>query len=259
MTTDLTTLGGIEGTLERPKALDPNDLRGTEGITSDEIQLPRLSIAQGLSPQLVPGEGKFIKGLTIGEMFNDVTEEIYGNGPLIVIPIIRQVKRIEFDMNDRKVPVDRNVPPGDDRLDWHGEEPPRATTFVEFVCLLSRKGKEPEPVVVSIKTTNKYQSAAAKLWTTYIASRRAAIYSGLYKITSKIEKGQNKKGEATMFGVFIVKNSGFIPIDTPAGAALFNYAKGFYESLQGKDITLQPEEGDEDISFPPVNNSQTEM
>ena len=237
----------MTGVMTRPKSLDPNDRAGTEDITADEVQLPRLAIAQGLSPQLVPGEGKYIKGLTIGEMFNDVTETIYGNGPLVVVPVLRHVTRIEFDPNDKKVPLDRNVPAGDPRLLWEGANPPRATEFVEFICILLRPGNAPEPVVVSIKTTNKQQRAAAKLWTTYIATRQAAIYSGLYTVASKIEKGKNKKGEDTMYGVFVVKNAGFIPVDTPQGAACYTRCKQFHESLHGKTIVVEREAVEDEV------------
>ena len=244
-----TTSNEFQGTMTRPAALDRADRTGTEDITLNEIQLPRLAIAQGLSPQVIPTEGTFIRGLVIGEMFNDVTSEVYGNGPLTVVPVKRHVTRIEFDPNDTKVPLDRNVPAGDPRLEWsrgtgpNGEDqPPRATEYVEFVCLLMRPGgAPPEKVLVSIKTTNKYQRNAAKLWTTLIVMREAPIYAGYYHISSKLEKGKTKEGQDTNFGVFVVKNAGFIPIDTPFGAELFAYAKAFNASLEGKVITAERE------------------
>lgn len=263
--TDLATIGEISGTMDRPKSLDPDDRAGTEGIEQDEIQLPRLAIAQGLSPQLVPGEAKYIPSLVIGMMFNDVSEEIYGNGPMTLVPVQRHVTRIEFDPNDKKVPLDRDVPAGDPRLKWGPRkadgtsDPPRATEFVEFVCLLLRPNKHPEPIVVSIKTTNKEQRSAAKLFTTYIATRNAAIYSGLYKIATKIAKGKNKKGEDTMYGHFIVKNAGFIPKDTPAGAALFGYAKDFHETLQHKTIVVEREAEDATDFDPAAIESQAQQ
>lgn len=240
----LESLGDIQGTMERPKSLS-TDRDGTEDITQDEIQLPRLAIAQGLSPQCVPGEAQFIKGLSIGEMFNDVSEEIYGNGPLMLVPCFRHVTRIEFDPENLKVPLDREVPANDPRMKWHGNEPPRATEYVEFVSMLLRPGKAPEPLVVSIKTTNKPMRMAAKLWTTYIATRNAPIYSGLYRISTKIEKGMTADGKPTSYGVFILKNAGFIPKDTPAGLALYEHAKAFHESMIGKTIVTEREAGDD--------------
>lgn len=253
--TDLATISDVQGVLDRPKSLDRNDRSGTEDISPDEIQLPRLAVAQGLSPQLVPDDPQYIRGLVIGQMFNDVSEDIYGNGPAVVVPVKRQVKRIEFDPNDRKVPIDRNVPPGDPRLEWDGDNPPRATEFVEYICLLLQKGKIPEGVVVSIKTTNKEMRRAAKLWNTYVLQRQAPIYSGLYNLTSKVIRGQNKDGQQTMYGVFVVKNAGFIPKDTPVGAALYDYAKQFHESLKDKVVETDREghdEGAADTDFDPA-------
>jgi hypothetical protein len=254
--TGLAAFGDIQGVAERPASIDPLDRSGKEEITADEIRLPRLTIAQGLHPQLVPGDGQHIPGLVIGNMFNDVTEEIYGNGPLTVVPIYRHVARLEFDKNDKKVVLARDIPAGDDRFKWskgtgpNGEdEPPRATEFVEFVSLLLRPGKEPERVVVSIKTTNKEMRAAAKLWTTYIDTRNGPIYSGLYRLTSTIIRGTNKKGQQTMYGVFVVKNAGYIPKDTPAGAGLYEYAKLFHEASVGKTVVVEREAADVNDDF----------
>jgi len=244
--------GDVTGVAERPEDVDPNDLAGTEGIEPDQIRLPRLAIAQGLSPQMLPTESSFIRGLVIGDMFNDVTNEIYGAGPLTLVPVGRRVVRIEFDANDKKVPLDMEVPSGDPRLQWTASTPggkkdlpPRATEFFEFVCLLLRPGKAPEMILVSIKATNKYQRKAAKDWLTFISMRGAAIYRGLYTLMSKIEKGKTKKGEDFNIGVFIVRNAGFIPTNIAAGKALVEFAKQQYERLNGKTIVVNREGGDD--------------
>lgn len=265
-TTDLSTLSSIEPTLDRPSDIDPSDLAGTEDIRPDEMRLPRLAIAQGLSPQMMPGDGQYIKGLELFTMFNDLTGEQYGGGPLLVVPVKRQVTRIEFDPNDQKVPIDRDVPAGDPRLKWSSstpggpkDTPPRATEYVEFVCLLLRPGKAPEPIVVSIKTTNKFQRAAAERWTTFIGMRGASIYRGMYHLSSKFEKGKTKEGQETTFGVFVVKNAGFIPtekivdgkaVPNLAGQALLAFAKQFHEQMENKIIDIQRENDDPDAFDP---------
>lgn len=243
--TDLMTLGDVVGTMDRPKTLSKED-REAETYSLDEVRLPRLAIAQGLSPQLVPTEGKYIKGLVIGQMFNDVTGEIYGEGPITVVPVRDHTTRIEFDKNDRTVPIDREVPANDARLKWtksspdlrRADTPPAATVFAEFISLILKPGKAPEKIVVSIKTTNKQMREAATLWRTHIAIRGTKIYTGLYTLSTKIITGKNKDGQPTMYGVFIEKNAGFIPADTPSGAALIAYAKDFAASLEGKKIVV---------------------
>lgn len=240
----LSQFGGLVPSETRPEGIDANDLNGTN-IPVNEMRVPRLAIAQGLSPQLVPTEASYIKGLAIGELFNDVTNKIYQQ-PLLVVPVARNVVRIEFDAKDKKIPLDMKVPPGDKRLEWNGDEPPVATEFYEYVCLLLEKDAAPELVMVSIKATNKYQRRAAINWNTYIGTRKGPIYTGMYGITSKIEKGVSKKsGQDTLFGVFVVKNAGYVPVNTPVGAALVAYAKQQYESLNGKTIDVS-REGDAD-------------
>jgi len=247
----LTQLGDLVPAAERPSDLDPNDRTGTEGITADQIRLPRLAIAQGLSPQMIPTESSFIKGLSLGDLFNDVTNQIYTQ-PLIVVPIKRDVVRIEFDPTDKKVPLDMNVPAGDPRLEWTAktpggkkDTPPRATEFFEFICLLLEKGKLPELVMVSIKATNKHQRKASTDWNTYIAMRNAPIFHGMYAIQTKFEKGKAKDGQDTNFGVYIIKNAGFVPTDKPAGKALVEFARKKYDELNNKVIDVT-RTGDED-------------
>lgn len=251
--TDLTKLGDIAGTLDRPQTLG-SDLAGTEGIGANDVRLPHLAIAQGLSHQVTPGDEQFIEGLTLFDMFNDLTNEIYGKGPITFVPVRRDVRHVEFvPRSEGGGMVDPDVPAGDPRLKWrrkagpNGEDlPPVATTFVEFVVLLLRAGKVPEPIVLSIAGTNKHNRRASDRLTTFIKLRNAAIYAGLYTVDTKVP-AKNDKGT---FGVPSVKNAGFIPLDTPAGKALFEHAKQFHDSLEGKTIVVEREPGDD--SFDPA-------
>lgn len=246
MSNDLMKLGEIQGTMERPKSLQDGDLWGTENIGADDLRLPRLSIAQGMSPQMIPDEGQYIDGLKLGDLFNDLTNEIYGRGPITFVPVRRDVRRIEF------VPraegggiVDLNVPADDPRNSWTTNEknervPPVATKFVEFVIVMLRPGKAPEPIVLSIKDTNKHNRRAAEQLTAFIKLRNAPIYAGMYTVATSMQKKDN-----ATYGVPVVKNAGFIPRDTPGGEALYDYVKQFAESLEGKEIIINREPGDE--------------
>lgn len=249
--TDLTKFGDIQGVAERPRTLERTHA-GTEDIGADDIRLPRLAIAQGLSPQITPGDQQFIDGLTLFDMFNDLTGEIYGKGPITFVPVRRDIRRIEFRPRSEGGGVlDMNVPFNDPRLEWtvEGDErkPPRATTFVEFVILLLRSGRAPEPIVLSIKGTNKHNRRASDQLTTFIKLRDSAIYSGLYTVDTKVPA----KNDQGTFGVPRIKNAGFIPVDTEAGKALYGFAKNFHDSLEGKEIIIEREEIDENETFNP--------
>jgi hypothetical protein len=162
------------------------------------------------------------------------------------VPIRRDVRRIEFTpRSEGGGIVDLDVPRDDVRMQWTEDArgnrvPPVATEFVEFVILMLRAGRQPEPIVLSIKTTNKWNKRASDQLTTFIKLRGAAIYSGLYTIDTKTP-AKNDKGT---FGVPTLKNAGFIPVDTPQGAALYQHAKKFHESLEGKMIVVDREVDD---------------
>jgi hypothetical protein len=246
-------ISGI-GTTQRPTSLDPNDLSGTEDIGADEVRIPRIGIAQGLSPQMTPGESKYIEGLTLFDMFNDQTGEILGKGPIHFIPIRRDVRRIEFvPRSEGGGVVDPDVPKGDPRLRWtksspnlpRADRPPAATEFHEFVVLMCRKGKPPEPIMLSIPQKNKWNRAAADKLNSVAKIRRATIYASVFSVDTKVP-GKNDKGT---FGVFTVRDLGFIPKDTPLGAALYKHAEDFYNSLEGKVVSTSRADDEVDDSM----------
>lgn len=239
--TDL-ALSDIEPMAERP--VETGILEGLHGLNPNEIRLPRVAIAQGLSKAMTPGDSAYIESLKMFDMYNDRTGQVYGKGPLLVVPIRKTKKRIEFDPNDRNIMLDPDVPPNDPRMTWDRSVtpnlPPRATEFYEFICLALTPGQAPEPVVVSISTKNKWDRRAAEDFWNNIEMRGVSIYRGLYRVASRPEK--NDKGT---FGVYGVKNAGFIPA-TPAGKALLAMAKDFHDSLAGKTIVVDRENPNDD-------------
>lgn len=266
--TDLMKFGDIQGVAERPKSLKHET--GAQDIDTEGIRLPRLSIAQGLSPQITPGDVQQIEGLALFDMFNDITGEIYGKGPITFVPVKaytgKDARRIEFrPRSEGGGIIDMDVPPGDPRLDWTVEDgvrkPPRATTFQEYVIILLRSGKAPEPIVLSIKGTNKHNRRASDYLTSTIGFRPGRIFSGMYTVDTKVPV-KNDKGT---FGVPRIKNAGFVPVDTPAGSALYEFAEKFHDSLEGKTIIVERETLDEneadtfDEPMEPPQNTPTDM
>lgn len=229
--------GALVGpTEEAPEWMDLDDKTGKGGISRDEIRLPRLAIAQGLSPQMLPGKPEFIEGLSMFDLFNDVTGEIYGKGPLYFIAAQRSVARVQFRPREQGGGlVDANVPPDDPRLQGSKDPatgkwtPPLATVFVEFAAMLLHSDRQPEPIVISIKTTNKQQRNAAKDLTTFINTRRGSIFSRLYTVESAT--ASNDKGT---YGVYKFRD-----LDRLQVKELYDFAGGFAKSLTGKTITVQ--------------------
>lgn len=251
--------GEIVPTQQRPSTLDPNDVTGTEDIGADEIRLARLGVAQGLSYQMTPGDAQYIEGLTLFQMFNDQTSEIYGHGPLTIIPILRDVKRMQFTpRSEGGGLLDPDVPKGDPRLKWswstpelkasgvRGDVPPQATEFIEFVVLICRKGKAPEPILLSLAQKNKANRLAADKLTSVVKLSHAPIYASVFSIDTHVP-AKNAKGQ--VFGAPTIRSLGFIPKDTPIGAALFAHAENFHNSLEGKTVVVQRADDDIDDSM----------
>lgn len=258
---DLQKTSSEKTLMKRMSFVPENDTTGTDDITSDDVRLPRLAIAQGLSSQITPDSSDHIKGLSLFELFNDLTGTNYHRGPIKFVPIKRTVRRIEFDPDNRGVPVDMNVPFNDPRCDWTeneqtGErEAPRATKFTEFVIMLLEEGKKPEPIVLSIKDTNKWNRKAAERLTALIKIR-PPIYSTYFTVESKSEKN-----DSGTFGVYAIRQ--VLALDDPdqsdadweKSANVFAMAKQFRESLEGKTIIVEREgthpEKEGDDSFDP--------
>jgi hypothetical protein len=251
MADDLTK--SATGTLaKRESFIQKGDLSGTEDIQANELRLPRLAIAQGLSSQIIPDGSDYIKGLSMYDLFNDLTGTVYGRGPIKFVVTKRETRRVEFDPENRGVPLDLNVPMGDPRTEWTsnpdtGErEAPRATKFTEFVILVLMPGKDPEPIVMSIKDTNKWNRRASERLTGFLKFH-PPIYSTYYSVESKSEK--NDQGT---FGVYVIKQ--VAKLDDPdqtdeqweESLRIFNLAKEFRESLVGKTIVVEREVADED-------------
>lgn len=222
-------------------------------LNPDDLRLPRLAIAQAMSPQMTPGKSEFMEDLKLYDLFNDLTQVIYDT-PVKFIPIQRDVARIEFDETGTIV-LDRNVPYDDPRNDWtkHPETgvgiAPRASKFVNFISLLLHEDSLPEPIVISIRQSNKFARKAAERLTSFIEMkkqmRRIPTYGGIYEVSVKPETFP--KGTA---GVFVFTQAGLVQ-----DKSLFEAAKRFSDSLKGKNLVINHERptetagADEDTSF----------
>lgn len=69
---------------------------GLQNVSQSDQLVPRLQIAAGTSKQIMRGNEKYIQGLQVGQIFNTVTQEVYGDS-VKVIPVWFSKNRILFD------------------------------------------------------------------------------------------------------------------------------------------------------------------
>jgi len=213
----------VDQALTVAEGADRNDRRGKDNITSNDVILPRLAVAQKTSPQIDPSKTEYIDGLKLFEMFNSVTGMIYGNGPLQFAVIRRlPVKAMEFDADNNI--VDFDVPPGDPRREFTTDDSgnrvkPQATEFHEYLAVLV---PSLDIVVLSFKTT---QVKVAKKLNSFLQFRPGAAWMGLYSISSASKS----------FGAYTAAQFTVLPAG-PTPKEVVEFAQGVFEATEGVKI-----------------------
>jgi hypothetical protein len=210
--------------LALPTFVDPQDRRGTENITSEDIRLPRLSLAQALSPEVLKGDPKRIDGLESGDIFTNLLQTNYKSGPVSVVIVRREQPRaMEFYEKGSKEGQgikDRNVPLDDPRCKFQKDgTPPVATVFHEYVAF---DAETREPFILSFKGTS---SGAARALNTFLSMRKGPAFATTFRISS----ASKSYADGPCF-IFNVQPGGAVDQDT------FNYAADLYESLKGREV-----------------------
>lgn len=211
-----------------PDYIKTGDSRGHEGIEQGDLILPRLAVAQPTSPELQKGDPKYIAGLSAGDLFNTVTRESYGEGPVRVVIIRREKPRaIEFNPLDEGGGIrDLNVPLTDPRCHFgpNGERP-TATEFREYIAVLA---DSLEPIALSFKGTSL---KTAKMLNTLLEmpykGKVVPYFARVFAISAALKK--NEKGA---FYVFAVTQDGF------ASEQAYALAESTYENLQGRSLAM---------------------
>ncbi len=72
-----------------PSYIKQGGNRGSENVTNEDLQLPRINVCQDLSPQKDKDEEQYIEGCDVGMLFNTLTGELYPDG-VVYTPITFQ-------------------------------------------------------------------------------------------------------------------------------------------------------------------------
>lgn len=220
--------------LARPSFIPVQDFRGAENISKDDIQMPRIGLAQALSPQIEESDPKHIPGLGKGDMFNNLTQTVYGKELIFTVIRSDKPRGIEFHPLASGGGIkDFNVPLDDPRMQFGPNgEVPIATKFYDYVVMLLPSR---EIVALSMKGSNL---KTARQLNSMIKFRQAPSFSCKFKINSVVQK--NSKGT---FSVFTVSNDGWVDEDT------YLYGEGVYEQIKDKTLDIEREPGvDEELA-----------
>jgi hypothetical protein len=208
---------------------------GRENVGREDVLIPRLCVAQALSPQLKKSNEAYMPDLEPGQFFNSVNGQIYGES-VRVIPLSFFKTFIEFKpINDGggivKMYAPGQVPPLADMAFTDGKQP-KVTEFKNRFGLILKDDGTVEPIVVSFKSTGL---KAAKRWNYLIAERNLPAYAFVYNFTVKTMTGKGNE----WFGMSIERGD-YTP--APLYAAAESYFKSLQEAGVQVDVSgLEPE------------------
>jgi len=187
LATQQSALVPSSGALEpAPDYFPAGDRRGFEDTVQSDVLIPRLALAQQMSPQVTEGDPNRIEGLKPGDLFNSVTKRPYGREVYVQLLRKMPLRAMEFNpIDDGGGVKDPNVPLDDPRCQWNGDDKPIATVFRDFFARLLFENEPPELIALSFKSSGI--KAAKTLWG--LATMRGArpVFAGRYRITTGIE------------------------------------------------------------------------
>lgn len=204
---------------------------GMENARPEDFQIPRLQIAQALSPQLARNKPEYIPGLMVGQFFNTVTQQIYGD-TVVVIPIKFTVSRLRFLNNtiDCRSHDGREGPKSPLQMvdgkqvggcaacklkDWGTGKDGKGTDCKEYRNWLVLDTTDGLPMSISFKSSSLI---VAKNWGTQIASRKLQLPNGqkvpaqAYMTMFELRTAEKSSAMGTFY-VPVVKALGTPPTD----------------------------------------------
>lgn len=223
MADDKLATTNVPGVLEQaPDYFPAADHRGFEDTRQSDVMIPRLALAQALSPQVTDGDPKRIEGLKVGDLFNSITGRVYGREVFIQLLRKMPLRAMEFrSMDNGGGVVDPDVPIGDPRLAWGNSgdkkaDKPIATLFRDFLAVVL-----PDREMIALSFKSSGIEAAKTLWG-LAATRNRPVFAGRYRIYTAV------KLTPKPHQIYKVENAGWVSReDAVLGEQMFEAVKVF--------------------------------
>jgi len=150
--TEIAETGGYTETM--PAYMDPEKVRGSENVGTDDLTIPRLGLIQDLSPQRKKNEPEYIPGAEEGLYFNSVSNELYGES-LVFVPVFFTKEWNIWKLSDAgggffgSYPSEQEAQAEFEKQDYNPEEYEIVDTAQHF-GLIIHEGRPPEDIVISM-------------------------------------------------------------------------------------------------------------
>ena len=215
---------------------------------SSEMQIPFVRVAQSLSPQLNKKKPEYIEGLSNGDAYNNLTNQMWsGETGLLVIPCFQTTKYLEFVPRTSGGGFRGEIGPNDPILqrtsrDGSKEILPNGNELVksdQHFCLIVGEDGMTQPVVIDMKST---QLKVSRRWKTQNAMQKIKhpgtgaiitppVFATMWRLNTVEET--NDKGD---FYNWAVEKVG-----TVESRDLLQEAKAFRDSIMRGEVKAQAE------------------
>ena len=223
---------------------------GFEEVTSSDLQIPFVRIIQALSPQLKKNDAAFIAGASQGDIFNTVTNKVWGaEDGVLVLPVFFAMKFLEFvprnqgggflgefsvDSNEVRTAV-RDKDSGMELL-TNGNELVRSAQH--YIKIVHEDGNL-ENAIVDMKKT---QLKKSRLWLSMMMMQKhngktLPSFANTYRLKS-VEDG-NDKGS---WGSWSISLEGRV-----SSLEAYNDAKELHGSISRGELQLAPPAQDTEV------------
>ena len=215
--TDLATVPkGMEDmmTLDRPTGADAGIL-GNEGIGRNDIAMPRIGLAQKMSPEIDPTSPRVVPGLTFTGLFHSLTKQVLPQ-PLHFVILRRDDPRwIEWIPRDEGGGIrDKDVRANDPRTKFGPDgEKPIATEYHDFIVLMLTGLDAGDPLDSIVALSLKSSGIKAAKHLNFLISLRGPklICKGVYTLTTGHETDKKTQG---VYATYKFANAGWLKPDS---------------------------------------------
>lgn len=165
---------------------------GLEGVSQEDITLPRFTVLQGLSPQVNPRKDEYVEGAKMGMVLNTATGRVYDSINLVMAAYQRRY--IEWVPRDKPCPIaGLPKPVGGGLYQDYGTDPSildECVKFEENNSLWTPRGNElvvtgtwyvvdPETLTTGFMAMGKTQFTASKKLMAGITDERVKTAKGV--------------------------------------------------------------------------------
>ncbi len=233
----------------------------SENMTSDDMLIPRLRILQAQSPQVNKADGSYIKGAEAGQIFDNVTGEVFsGDKGITIVPVTYRKTHIEWT-EERKFVADHGINCSDliakcvqdDKGKLKTPSGTQLTLTAEYFVFVVAEDGNYSPALLSmsssgLKKAKKWNSMINRLQIPHPTGKgtiNPAMFWTAYTLSTTPE--QNDMGSWFNWEIsmkFDAKSGGILT-NLECGKDLYLEAREFKNKVSKGEVNVKPEDRDE--------------